>query len=283
MTVPFKQDFIDVDGLRTRYLEAGRPDAPPLMLLHGTGGHWEAFCANIEPLSERFHVFAIDMLGCGFTDKPDKPYETWTYAAHAVSFMDKMGIGKASFIGISLGSWIATRIAFEHPERVERIVLIAPTGYFARKSTSVRNNIDKPITWDQTVEVLSELLYDPKKTLMDDIVAVRQRVYSDPDIGRIMPRMLTLMDPEARARNNFSEEQWRSINHPTLLIENVDDEDIFLKTARKVVTLLPNSRLAPISEVSHWAQLESPDVFNKLALEFLIEPVDGARTEAASR
>ncbi|WP_458732892.1 alpha/beta fold hydrolase [Sphingobium xenophagum] len=274
MDVPFKQDYIEVEGFRTRYLEAGRLEAPPLVLLHGTGGHWEAFCANIGPLSQHFRVLALDMLGCGFTDKPDRPYETWTYAAHVLAFMDKMSIEKASFIGVSLGAWVSVRIALENPERVERVVLVAPTGYFpmpaaALQTTSVRSSITGPPTWDQAARVISQLLYNPEKTLMDDIVAVRKHVYSCSDIGKIMPRMLTLLNPEARARNNLSDDQWCSLKQPMLLIENVDHDDIFLKTARKVSKLLPNGRLVPVREVAHWAQLEAPDTFNKLAIAFL--------------
>lgn len=274
MTTAFKQDFVDVAGLRTRYVEAGSPDAPPLMLLHGTGAHWEVFCANIGPLSERFHVFAIDLMGCGFTDKPDKAYETWDYANHVVAFMDLMGVRKASFVGSSLGTWVTMRIAVTQPERVDRMVLVAPSGYFplperTLQAARLRSGITEPPTWEQTVTVVSQLLYDPAKTLVDDIVAVRQRIYSHPDIARIMPRMLTLMDPELRARNNLTDDEWRGVVHPVLLIEHVDDDDVFLKTARKVATLLPNARLEPIQEVSHLAQLESPQVFNRLALEFL--------------
>jgi 2-hydroxy-6-oxonona-2,4-dienedioate hydrolase len=273
--VSFRQDYAHFGGLKTRYIEAGDKDAPPLILLHGTGGHWEAFCANIGPLSQHFHVYALDMMGCGFTDKPDQPYEVKDYAQHVMRFMSSMGIPRASFIGVSLGSWVSTYIALHHPELVNRMVLVAPTGYFPldpafKKASQVRTSAASTPSWDNARSVLARLMYDAND-VMDDLIAVRLRVYSHPDIEKLMPRMLTLLDEQMRLRNNFSDAQWQSIAAPTLLIENLDTEDVFLRTARKVVTLMPNARLAPIHETAHWAQLEQPEEFNCVALTFLKE------------
>lgn len=273
--VPFSQNYGTFGGLKTRYLEAGDKNAPTLILLHGTGGHWEAFSANIGPLSEHYHVYALDMMGCGFTDKPDKPYEVKDYAAHVIAFMESMKISQAGFIGVSLGSWVSTYIALHRPDLVSRMILVAPTGYFPldpafKKSAQVRSETASAPTWDNARSVLARLLYDPND-VMDDLVAVRLRVYSHPDIEKLMPRMLTLLNEEMRLRNNFSEEEWKRIATPTLLIENLDTEDVFLRTARKVVTLMPNARLAPIHKAAHWAQLEQPEEFNRVALDFLKE------------
>lgn len=273
MTVSFKQGFVEAGGLRTRYLEAGSPDAPPLLLLHGTGGHWEAFCANIGPLSEHFRVIALDMMGCGFTEKPDRPYEIKDYVAHLLAFMDVMGVSRASVVGVSLGSWVAVRLALAAPERVDRMVLVAPTGYFPLDpgvSGSVqarRASADAP-TWENTVAVLKRLYYDPR-SVIDDLVAVRQRVYSHPDMKKIMPRLLTLFDPELRLKNNLSDEEWRRIHQPVLIIEHVDTEDVYLRTARQIIKLLPDARLHPVRKTSHWSQFEAPDEFNRAALAFL--------------
>ncbi len=276
MTTAFRQAYVQAAGLRTRYIEAGEPGRPQLVLLHGTGGHWEAFCENIHELAQHHHVYALDMLGCGFTDKPDRPYEIRDYVEHVTAFMDVMGIERAAFIGVSLGAWVSTRLALAHPGRVSRMILVAPTGYFPLAASvqgsldARRSSADDP-TWDKTRAVLARLYHDPEKSLVDDIIAVRQRVYSLPGMQKIMPRMLTLFDPEIRLRNNLSDDEWRRITAPVLLIEHVDTDDVYLRTARTVVGLLPNARLAPIRETSHWSQFENPKVFNELALAFLAE------------
>ncbi|MDQ1489143.1 MAG: 2-hydroxy-6-oxonona-2,4-dienedioate hydrolase, partial [Actinomycetota bacterium] len=57
------ETFYDVNGIRTRVLEAG--SGHPLVMLHGTGGHAETYYRNLGPLSEHFHVYSIDMIGHG--------------------------------------------------------------------------------------------------------------------------------------------------------------------------------------------------------------------------
>src|SRR5580704_19680427 len=75
-----KETFHDVGGIRTRVLEAG--DGPPLLILHGTGGHAETYQRNIGPLSRHFRVLVPDMLGHGFTDRPDVPYTLDDFSNH---------------------------------------------------------------------------------------------------------------------------------------------------------------------------------------------------------
>jgi 2-hydroxy-6-oxonona-2,4-dienedioate hydrolase len=274
MTCAFRQDFVDAGGLRTRYLQAGNPDNPPLLLLHGTGGHWEAFCANIKPLSEHFNCFAPDLMGCGFTDKPDKPYEIADYIKHLLAFMDKLKIGRASFIGVSLGSWIIARLAQEHPSRVDKAILVSPSGYKMLPAESPAIATDRRASgldpsWDNVKKVISVLFFDKQK-VMNDLVAVRQAVYSLPGMDKLMNRNLTLIvDRELRAKNNLTEAEWRSIKAPILVVAHVDTKDFWLETAYDVVKLLPNGKLTEIKQTGHWSQFEQPDEFNRVALEFL--------------
>lgn len=272
MQVPFKQDYVEAGGLRTRYVEAGDPNNPPLLMLHGTGGHWETFIANLGALSQHYHCFAVDMLGCGFTDKPDRPYEIPTYGSHVLAFMDKMGVVRPSIVGVSLGAWVAVGLALTHPERVDKLILMSPPGLYpdvpGGGGIASRNTAAANPSWDNVRAVLARLIYDESR-LADDFVAIRQRIYSDPNIGKIMPRMLTLFDAETRKRNTFSEEQWRSIKAPTLIFAHVDAPDIYLDTAFAIAKLLPDNTLVEIHKTAHWSHFENPEVFNKAALEFL--------------
>jgi 2-hydroxy-6-oxonona-2,4-dienedioate hydrolase len=274
MTCAFRQDFVDAGGLRTRYLQAGNPDNPPLLLLHGTGSHWEAFCANIKPLSEHFNCFAPDLMGCGFTDKPDKPYEIADYIKHLLAFIDKLKIGRASFIGVSLGSWIIARLAQQHPSLVDKAILVSPSGYKMLPAESASIATDRRASgldpsWDNVKKVISALFFDKQK-VMDDLVAVRQAVYSLPGMDKLMNRNLTLIvDRELRAKNNLTEAEWRSIKAPILVVAHVDTKDFWLETAYDVIKLLPNGMLTEIKQTGHWSQFEQPDEFNRVALEFL--------------
>ena len=126
----FRQGWVDAGGLKTRFIEAGSPDNPPLIMLHGTAGSWENFCLNVAAHAEHFHCFAFDMIGSGLTDKPDFDYETQHYVKHLCDFMDAMKIGRANLIGLSLGARVASRFAIDHPRRIDKLVLLSATAYF---------------------------------------------------------------------------------------------------------------------------------------------------------
>src|SRR5438128_9809255 len=128
--VAFRQAWVEAAGVRTRYAEAGPAeggptDAPALVMLHGTGGHWETFSANLGPHSGHFRCVAIDMIGNGFSGKPDIDYEIPVYVNHVHAVMDALGITRASFIGLSLGSWVPPRLALDTPDRLEKLIFLS--------------------------------------------------------------------------------------------------------------------------------------------------------------
>src|SRR5437016_1250051 len=127
----FSLQYIDVNGIRTRCLSAGTENNPPLILLHGSGGHLETYQRNILPHAEHLRVFAIDMLGHGFTDKPDHDYEIDHYVDHVIAFADTLQLGKLLLSGESLGGWVAARLAIRYPARVKKLVLNTAGGLTA--------------------------------------------------------------------------------------------------------------------------------------------------------
>ncbi len=127
--VSFCVEFVDAGGVATRALTAGPVGGPPVVFLHGTSGHLEAFSRNIVPHVEAgFRCHAIDMLGHGYTAKPDYPYEIPRYVEHLVAYLDAQGIEAAHFVGESLGGWVAGWLASEQPERVASLQLVAAGG-----------------------------------------------------------------------------------------------------------------------------------------------------------
>ena len=113
---------------RLRYLEAG--SGPPLVLVHGLGSHaaqeWGRLMA---PLGRRFHVYAPDLPGFGESERPpDADYSIPMQVEAVRAFMDAKGFGRARVAGISMGGWIAARLAGESPERVDRLVLVDAAG-----------------------------------------------------------------------------------------------------------------------------------------------------------
>src|SRR6478672_4418580 len=112
---------VTVLGFRLHYLEAGR--GAPVVLLHGLGGDGSRWGPNIDPLAQDFHVFALDQIGFGESDKPLANYHTGMLAEFLVGFMKAAGIAKASLVGNSMGAGVALYTAAKFPQVVDRIVL----------------------------------------------------------------------------------------------------------------------------------------------------------------
>lgn len=273
MTVPFKQAFVDVAGIRTRYVQAGPEDAPALLMLHGTAGSWEGFCANLASHSEHFNCLAIDMVGCGFSTRPDYDYEVPVYVEHARNFLRAVGVQRASLMGASLGAWVVARFALTYPDATDKLVLLSAAGLFANASnmTRIRNVRSKAVedpSWGNIKPIFDHLLYK-KETRIPDIIAVRQAVYRQPGMQQTMGHILCLQDPDIRPRNLISEDEWRQISAPALVIGSLADKDEYLETAKRVSKLMPNAQYVAMHDVGHWPQFEDPETFNPISIAFL--------------
>lgn len=273
MDVPFQYGWVDAGGIKTRYLEAGPKGAPVLIMLHGTGGSLETFCANIGEHAKHFHCFAIDMIGHGLSDKAKVDLEIPVYIRHVSDFMDTMKIERASFMGCSLGAWLATRLAIEKPEKVEKLVLIAPGGAIVNPQTmgnisSLRfKAVDEP-TWENVKDVLRPLFYD-EADIMDDLIAVRQKFYHNPEMNDSMRRILVLQDPAIRPRNIIREEEWTKISAPALFIQTPDDPGDYHETAMEAPAKVQHGQGLEIVHAKHWPHFEAPDKFNQGSISFL--------------
>jgi 2-hydroxy-6-oxonona-2,4-dienedioate hydrolase len=254
-------------------VQAGDESKPPLVMLHGTAGSLENFAANIAPHAEHFNCIAFDMIGSGMTAKPDYDYETQHYVTHMLDFFNAMGIRKASVIGLSLGARVASRFAIDHHEMVDKLILLSATAYFPAKpiqgdiKTSRSAAAANP-TWNSIREIFKGLFHDENK-VWDDIIATRLSIYSRPDMKQAMSHILALLDPEVYNRNRIPDEDWKRLRAPTLVVAAVDHADVFLDTARTIAKLIPNVRTAEMRNCSHWPQMEDPETFNKVSLEFL--------------
>lgn len=289
--LPHTLGYLEVDGVRTRYFEAGDPSNPTVLLLHGTAGSLENFCANYETLASRYHVLGIDMLGCGYTGKPEFDYQITAYAHHALAFLDAKAVRCAAVIGVSLGSWVAARMALDNPERVSAVIALAPAGIivdadvekeFGEDVRRRRSAAAAEPTWDSVTTAMGRLMLDPDD-LIDDLVAVRLAIYQQESMKKAMPHLLAF----SLGGNHLSHEQWASIEAPILVLASVDAPNMFLDNAYEIAKTAPHAELEEMNGCDHWPQFEQPARFHDLALGFLSrhlesDPVAGSSGSSRS-
>jgi 2-hydroxy-6-oxonona-2,4-dienedioate hydrolase len=272
--VTFSQGYLDAGGVRTRYLHAGDPAKPTLVLLHGSGGHAEAYVRNLEAHAEHFSTWSIDMLGHGYTDKPGHPLEIAHYVDHLAAVLDTIGAQQAYISGESLGGWVASRFAVDHPDRLERLVLNTAGGSQAdpevmkRIITLSMAAAENP-SWD-TVQARIKWLMADKSKDYDDIVASRQRVYRQPGFVNAMRDIMALQDPEIRQRNLMTANDYGAITAPTLVLWTSDDPTADTTEGRRISEMIPGARFEVMEGCGHWPQYEDPKTFNRLHIDFLL-------------
>ena len=111
-------------GLRLDYAEQGESGGLPVVFLHGWPDSRRSFEAVIESLPGSIHAYAFSQRGFGRSDRPETGYGIDDLAGDVVGFMDAVGVGAAVLVGHSLGSYVAQRVALDHPERVLGLVLV---------------------------------------------------------------------------------------------------------------------------------------------------------------
>ena len=121
---------IVANGITTNYHVAG--EGPPVILVHGSGpgvSAWANWRLNIGALAERNTVYALDMVGFGFTERPEGiDYSLTTWREHAIGFADALGLDRFSLVGNSFGGALALSVATTVPDRVHKLVLMGAVG-----------------------------------------------------------------------------------------------------------------------------------------------------------
>lgn len=272
----FSQRWVDAGGIRTRVLEAGDRGKPVLVLIHGTGGHAEAYSRNIGPHSEHFHVFSIDLVGHGFSDKPARQrYEIPDYVEHLKSFLDAIGAEAAHISGESLGGWVAAAFALRHPGRVKRLVLNTAGGYtaFPEVMQKIRNvtlaAVQNP-SWE-TVKARLEFLMKDAKSVTDDLVAVRLAIYRQAGFAATMEAILCLQDMDIRRRNMLDAAALGRIRAPTLVVWTTHDPTAPPRVGEEIARHIPGARFVLMQNCGHWPQFEDAATFNRIHLDFLLD------------
>jgi 2-hydroxy-6-oxonona-2,4-dienedioate hydrolase len=267
----FRLTTVDAGGVATRSLQAGSGE--PVIFLHGTSGHLEAFTRNLGAHADRYACHAIDMLGHGYTGKPDYPYEIPRYRDHLLAYMDAVGIESAHIVGESLGGWVGARTAIDVPDRIASLQLLCAGGTVAnpqvmeRIRTSTREAVSRDDV-ELTRARLRLLMADPVDAT-EELVAVRHAIYHQPDFVENIDNLLCLQNMEVRLRNVLRPEHLAQITVPTLVVWGRNNPFGEVPEANAMHEAIAGSELVLFDECGHWPQHEQAARYNELSLEFL--------------
>lgn len=130
------EKHVTVNGVRLRYLNWGTAGKTPLVCLHGHTGHaniWDEFA---EAMSTHYHVLAVDQRGHGESEWAETGYARDRFVEDLAAFADALDLKRFALAGLSMGGWHSLLYTADHPERVERIVIvdIAPEPSAASKA-----------------------------------------------------------------------------------------------------------------------------------------------------
>lgn len=266
--------FVEIKGINYHYTEYPGPGLP-ILLLHGFASStytWE----KVAPLLQKkgYHVWALDMKGFGWSDKPrESIYAPRQLMEEVNEWMDAVGLEKVVFVGNSLGGAIAWNMALEHPDKVNKLVLIDAAGFMHEMPFPVRlaglpgaATIAELFFGRWTIRnILEEVYYNPSRITEIQVDAYYDRMRTENALYAVTALGQSLDEIAAEEYSRRIPE----VQLKTLIIWGREDSWIPVEDAWKFEKALPNATLKIIPGCGHIPQEERPEETAQLILEFL--------------
>ena len=267
--------FVDVDGVRVHYQEAGDAEGPPMILIHGFATSnlvWSKVFLDFA--AGGFRVIAPDLLGYGYSDKPrDLDYTIARQAEMVVDFMKQLGIERAVLVGSSYGAAVAATVALDHPAMVEKLILVGAVNNNRPTRYLLMRLFGSPIIGD----ILSPLLVGSRLLLRKRMKRVYDKHAWVLDERRVDARHLPLRTRNAHRAIIRTVRRWDAervsrdahlLTQPTLLVWGDTDREVPLQDGERLQEAIPGSRLIVFRDCGHLPHEEYPERFTRLVVGF---------------
>jgi 4,5:9,10-diseco-3-hydroxy-5,9,17-trioxoandrosta-1(10),2-diene-4-oate hydrolase len=274
---PSEDQYVDVGEVRTRYWTLG-DEGPPLVLIHGIGASMESWAANVHPLAKTHRVYALDLVGFGSSDKPTAPYTLSFLAQFVGDFMESQDIARASIIGHSLGGGVALKLALEHAEKVDQLVLVSSAGlgreghiFFRLGSLPLVGEYLTHPNRERTAQFLEEMFHDPEM-VTEELVDLHYDLMSRPGAQEAYLSTLRSIATVFGTRRTVLRsvvDNLDQIAAPTLVVWGEQDEILPVAHAHVAAEAIPNARLHIFQKCGHFVPMEKAEAFNVLVSQFL--------------
>ncbi len=265
------------------YVEAGSPDKPALVMVHGVGGGASSYewSDNFAVLADHFHVFAYDVLGFGKSERPDIAYSAQFYEELLTDFLEQVVKKPAHLLAASVSAGQAIQVAYRRPELVKKLVLIQPAG-----ANELTGSAGPNITGRKSYNLLrSTVLGDLLFTLVASRFNIRtflegQLFYDKKRISLEMLRQYYTAAHQKGARfaplaffsarlNSEIGAAFGKVSQPVLLVWGKQARITPLKEAAKLRAQNPAASLAVLDNARLGCNKEQAGEFNELTRAFL--------------
>jgi pimeloyl-ACP methyl ester carboxylesterase len=237
---------------------SGPSDGYPLVLLHAAGLSSTAWFANIAKLSANHRVYAVDVIGDAGKSVADRLMMKRTdYAQWLREVFDGLNIESGFLLGHSYGGWLTLNMALAYPERLQKIVLLAPAASIYPMSLLTNLGLRLPFK------------IRPPARFIFKMIASKETVFEETFI-HLMEMVTQYCLPATMFPTVNTEEELRQIKLPALLLIG-EGEKIYnpKKALRRAQRLIPNLTAEIIPNVGHTLNMEKPEIINSRILEFL--------------
>ena len=282
--------FVKSRGYLTRVIEV-RNDKPPLILLHGGGGHAETFSRNLNTLAAVCRPIAMDFIWHGMSSRP--PFSDGTagddvhwlrqFTLQVLDLMEALGLQSASFEGESLGGWVALDLAINFPEKVDAIVLNTAWGIALDKDWVKEGAADLDALRETSVAALNNPTLETLRTRLewlmplggvtDELVSLRQALWSIPETREALLEYYERLFSAGIEDFYFGEPDIRAIQSPTLVLWTDKNPIHGVDAAERLHQLVEGSALHVMEGCAHWPQWERPEEHDAVVRQFLARAI----------
>ena len=262
---------ITLHGHRVTYRRAGW--GPVILLIHGITGSSLTWEEVIEPLAENYTVVAPDLLGHGESAKPRGDYSLGAYASAMRDLLAAIGHDRATVVGHSLGGGVAMQMAYQFPERCERLVLVS-SGGLGREVNFLLRSATLPLSEYVLPLLASSRLVNAGSSLGGVLSRVGMR--AGPDLEEMWRGFASLSDAEARSafiqtlrgivdiggqRVSATDRLYLAKEMPTLFVWGERDPIIPFEHGRAAHDLVPHSEIVSFPNAGHFPHRTEPKRF----------------------
>ena len=268
--------FVEIDGVRVHYQEAGDVTAPPVLLIHGFASSTVVWSKVFLSLANAgFRVIALDMLGYGYSGKPrNGEYTIAGQASLIVSLLDRLRIKRATIVGSSYGGAVAATCALDYPTRVNKLVLVGAVSNNRPLAYKLMRMFGAPFFGDVVSPLLigsrrllrmrMKKVYDRHSWVLDERrVDARHQPLRASRTQRAIVRTVRGWDAERISRDAHL------IKQPTLLLWGENDIEIPLDEGEHLHQDIVGSRLIVFLNCGHLPHEEYPEGFTEIVSDFI--------------